>query len=119
MKTTAKHLAAQAFFAVLALSPAAMAQDAARPGEPLTVRINYADLNVETEAGMQTLGERVDGAVRRVCPISFRGTRMNEVGQCRQYARRDAWRQFEHNQERARAGRNLETAGIAARRPAL
>ncbi|MGZ9113454.1 MAG: UrcA family protein [Brevundimonas sp.] len=83
------------------------------PGLP-AIRVSYADLDVSSEAGMRTLATRVRSAARHVCQPS-RHRPLDELLGCRRHARREAWQQFERNQELARATGNPMVAAIAIR----
>lgn len=121
MRTNAKHLAIAAASAVVWLAPAAaLAQDSASPRSTdlPSIRVSYADLNVESEAGMQALTRRVRSAVRRVCQVGFAGSNIElheAITECQRSARNDAWAQFGRNQERARALRGTLIAATPNR----
>ncbi|MGZ9113455.1 MAG: UrcA family protein [Brevundimonas sp.] len=116
MKTTSKRLAFAAAFGLICLAPAALAQTptAAPTVLPSTsvsyanlpsIKVSYADLDVSSETGMGALAIRISTAVRLVCWQSNHPRELEDVYQCRNQARRDAWQQFGRNQERAGAAR--------------
>ncbi len=51
-----------------ALATIALAVTAApAAAEPISVRVGFADLDITTEAGMQTLESRIENAARNLC----------------------------------------------------
>ncbi len=64
-----RHALSIAFAGLLfsTLAPAAFAADSDAP----SVKVRYGDLNLATEAGVQTLYRRIKGAARMVCDQSI------------------------------------------------
>jgi UrcA family protein len=125
MKTASKRFLVGAAFGLICLAPAAEAQAQSVQETELpptsvdsrlpSIRVGYADLDVSSEAGMTTLADRIRVAVRSVCWQSNQPRELEDVYQCRNESRRDAWRQFERNQESARALGHHRVAAIAVR----
>lgn len=89
---------------LLGMSAAAMAQDATvvgdRPDEMTpTERVSYADLNLASAAGENTLIVRVRGAVRRVCEDQ---TDPHPYVNCRSFAWKGAKPQIDRAVARAK-----------------
>ncbi|MFA7262075.1 MAG: UrcA family protein [Caulobacter sp.] len=94
---------------------AAAGSPAAGPNALPSITIGYADLDTGSELGMRTLTNRIRSAVRRVCWQSDHDLELEEVYECRRLSMRDAWQQFERNQERFRSARDSTAAAIIIR----
>lgn len=88
--------------------------DVSSAGQP-TIRVSYADLDVSSESGMRTLATRVRGAAREVCQPGRHRPDLDELLGCRRQARREAWQQFERNQQLAQVGGDRMVASISLR----
>lgn len=84
------------------------------PVDQLTERVSYADLDLATSYGIETLTFRVRGAVGRVCaPFDQRAT-FAEHGECRSFAMNGARPQMQQAVERAR---QIASTGVSAIAP--
>jgi UrcA family protein len=86
---------------------------AAAPGESLSERVSYADLDLATRTGVQILNSRVGGAVYRVCsPLDQRST-FSEHASCRSFAWNGARPQMNQAVARAQQIAAVGTSSIA------
>lgn len=117
MKCASISLAAVMAVALTATSGIAAARDvtvvAAPPEGSLSERVSYADLDLATRAGLETLSTRVDGAVYRVCaPLDQRST-FSEHASCRSFAWNGARPQMDRAAARAQQIATVGTSSIA------
>ena len=83
------------------------------PEDQLSERVSYADLDLATPAGVETLTYRVRGAVKRVCqPLDQRST-FAEHGECRSFAWTGAQPQMSQAIARAQQIASTGTSTIA------
>lgn len=123
MKTNLKRLALITAFGLTGIASVAQAQSTlpsvvVEGGVP-TVQVSYADLALDTSAGMQTLTRRVDAAVRQVCRPDYGSRRFSEMtlaSACRRDALADAWEQFAARRSPAYAYASATTFAVRADR---
>ena len=83
------------------------------PVDQLTERVSYADLDLATSYGVETLTYRVRGAVNRVCsPLDQRVT-FAEHGECRSFAWNGARPQMQQAVARAQQIASTGSSAIA------
>lgn len=85
------------------------ASTAVAQSEPLTTQVSYADLNLASEAGVETLKHRIRTASKGVCPNARDDTPIH-VARCRNQAKESAFRQLNVAVAKARATPAVEMA---------
>ena len=84
--------------AIAAASLAVIATPASAQDQPPTEVVSFADLDIGTDQGMETLQNRVRLAVRKVCPAAEYGpvSRTLAARRCSDFAMEDAQQQISH-----------------------
>lgn len=82
--------------AAAAISLAVIASPATAQDQAQTVEVEFADLNISSDRGMEALQNRVRAAVRQVCPRAEYGpvSRTLEARRCSELAMNDAQQQI-------------------------
>lgn len=104
--------AARAAFVLMAIAANGVPSFAFAGEAVRTERVQYADLDLKTEAGVATLDRRLSLAIRRVCytPNSRSTWEMAEESHCRKIARDEAQPQRDLAINAARTGSRFASA---------
>ncbi|MEO1029227.1 MAG: UrcA family protein [Pseudomonadota bacterium] len=105
--TISKKTAAIVFSAIASLAANAPAI-AAPATSTVSVEVTYSDLNLNSQAGVETLNRRIDAAAQQVCERSWdRGTRtaahFSDIQSCLVETRANIDTQIKQNRELATA----------------
>ena len=101
-------------FALAALTAALPLSAMARDESP-TENVPYGDLNLATEAGVETLDRRLDRAVERVCGVA--APRSLGVNRIIEECKDEAWQRIQGARQVAIAQATGNTNGLAENSP--